>query len=419
MIRKTLNKLAFSLLATVIVLEFSTLSSWADEAGEAHERLEPPDSIKRLFGDTIPYPDPESSGVTLYTLLMHDAFVNTTGGNDRGGGAIGNFYLSLDLNTEKLKLWESGNLHLEGVGIYGRSPAKVVGDYQYTSNIDSPDTIEPYQLYYEHTFFDERLSWLFGVHDYSLEFAVVDYGWDFVHSSFWTPATMTQLWWSFYPTTGLGSRAKLQISESAYLMAGVYDGRPSSQDNNRRIDWGLSKTDGAHTLVELAIDESSEGVRPYKVALGGWYSSGEFEGADGSTMRANSGSYLIGQTMLYGEDGDFERGLGGFMQISQAAITRNFNTWYFGGGLRYKGLLSTRPEDVLGIAWARAEIGSRYRENDPGAADSYESNVEVTYRAGVLPWLVLQPAVQIVRNPGADPGLDDAVVLYLRSEVLL
>lgn len=426
----THKKLLFSLITLLISFILTPIILLADEPTEGdsasassdtetRETLEPPASIKRLFGETIPYPDPESSGVTVYTLLMHDAFVNTTGGNDRGGGLLGNFYLSLDLNTEKLGMWDGGNVHLEGVGIYGRSPAKVVGDYQYTSSIDAPDTIDPYQLYYEHTFFDDRLSWLVGVHDYSLDFGVVDYGWDFIHSAFWTPSTMTQLWWSFYPTTGLGSRAKLKLSESGYLMAGVYDGLPSSQENNRKIDWGLSKADGAHTLVELGIDEASEGARPYKLALGGWYNSGEFDGADGTVMRANSGSHLIGQTMLYGEDEGYERGLGGFLQLGQAAITRNFNTWYFGAGLRYKGLLSSRPEDVLGVAWGRAEIGSRYRESNPGAADSYESNVEVTYRAGVLPWLVLQPAVQVVRNPGADPGLDDAVVLYLRSEVLL
>jgi porin len=265
---------------------------------------------------------------------------------------------------------------------------------------------------------DGRLSWLAGIHDYSLDFAMLDYGWEFIHSGFWTPSTMTQIWWSFYPCTGLGSRARLKLSESSYLMAGVYDGNPTSQENYREIDWGLSKRDGAHTLVELGLSEAEEGKRPYKLAVGGWYNSGEFDSADGEVMRANSGTYLVGQALFYTEDESYERGLGGFFQVGQADNTRNFNTGYFGVGLRYKGLLSSRPEDIFGVGVARAQIGSTYRDNNPGT-DSFEGNGEITYRAVIKPWLTVQPSVQLIRNPGANSELDDAVLLYLRSEILL
>ncbi len=379
---------------------------------------EPPASLERLFGETIPFPDPDSSGFEFYALAMHDAYANTTGGANRGGGVVGNLYLSLTINTEKAKLFDGGKVVIEGIGVYGRMPSRVVGDYQYSSSIDAPDGIEPYQMYYEHTFFNDRLTWLAGIHDYSLDFAVLDYGWEFVHSAFWTPSTMTQMWWSFYPATGLGSRAKLKLSESGYLLAGVYDGNPTQQDNNRKIDWGLSKKDGAHTLVELGISESAEGKRPYKLALGGWYNSGEFDAADGGVMHANSGTYLVGQTLLASEDETYQRGLGGFFQVGQADNSRNFNSWYFGAGLRYKGLLECGPDDVLGIAWGRAQIGSTFQRNNPDT-DSYEGNAELTYRAVIRPWLTVQPSLQLITNPGANPEYDNAVIMYLRSEVLL
>ena len=387
-------------------------------ATTSEEADELPESIQRLFGETVPFPKPETTGVELYALAMQDAYANTTGGASRGGGIIGNLYLSLTLRTKEMGLWDGGKMVTEGIGIYGRMPSKVIGDYQFTSSIDAPDGVELYQMYYEQTFFDERVSILAGINDYSLEFAVAEYGWDFIHSAFWTPSTMTQFWWSFYPCTSLGARAKVQVSESGYLLAGVYDGTPTDQSNYRKIDWGLSKTDGAHSLVELGVSESGEGKRPYKLALGGWYNSGEFDSADGDIMHANSGTWLVGQTLLVSEDESYERGLGGFFQVGQADNTRNFNSWYFGAGLRYKGLFGTRPEDTLGLAWGRAEIGSTYREANPGT-ESFEGSTELTYRAVVRPWLTLQPAVQLVTNPGANPAYDDAVVLYLRSEVLL
>jgi porin len=387
-------------------------------AEQSEEASAPPASLQRLFGETIPFPDPDSSGFELYALAMHDAYANTTGGAHRGGGVVGNLYVSMTVNTEKAGWFDNGKLVLEGIGVYGRMPSRVVGDYQYSSSIDAPDGIEPYQMYYEHTFFDDRLSLLAGIHDYSLDFAVLDYGWEFVHSGFWTPSTMTQMWWSFYPCTGLGSRAKLRLSESAYLLAGVYDGNPTQQDNNRKIDWGLSKRDGAHSLMELGFSESAEGKRPYKLAVGGWYNSGEFDAADGGVMHANSGSYLVGQVLLASEDESYTSGLGGFFQVGQADNTRNFNSWYFGAGLRYKGLFDWGPDDVLGLGWGRAQIGSTYQRNNLGT-ESYEGNAELTYRAVIQPWLTIQPSLQLITNPGANSDYDNSVIMYLRSEVLL
>lgn len=390
----------------------------AQDTVDPKESEELPISLQRLFGESIPFPEPETTGFELYALAMHDVYANTTGGEHKGGGIIGNFFLSLTIDTEKAGWWDGGKFVLEGIGVYGRQPVSVIGDYQYTSSIDAPDGVELYELFYEHSFLDGRLTWLAGVHDYSLEFAVAEYGWDFIHSSFWSPSTMTQYWWSFYPTTGLGSRAKLKVSETGYLMAGVYDGNATDQDNIREIDWTLSKKDGAHTLVELGVAQSDEGKRPYKLAIGGWYNSGEYQAADGGLMHANSGTYLVGQTMLAAEDETYQRGLGGFVQVGQADNTRNFNSWYFGAGLRYKGLLPARTEDILGIAWGRSEISGTYRAANPGY-DSFEGDVELTYRSVIRPWITIQPSVQLITNPGAISEYDDAVVLFVRSEVLL
>ena len=50
-------------------------------------------------------------------------------------------------------------------------------------------------------------------------------------------------------------------------------------------------------------------------------------------------------------------------------------------------------------------------------SDDRETNIELTYRAALAPWLTLQPDMQYTINPGARPELKDALLLGLRVEV--
>ena len=67
------KRLLCSFISLIISLTLAPVLLHADEPTEgasssdteSAETLEPPASLKRLFGETIPYPDPESSGVTV------------------------------------------------------------------------------------------------------------------------------------------------------------------------------------------------------------------------------------------------------------------------------------------------------------------------------------------------------------------
>ena len=49
--------------------------------------------------------------------------------------------------------------------------------------------------------------------------------------------------------------------------------------------------------------------------------------------------------------------------------------------------------------------------------DPYEASIELTYRIPINEWLTLQPDVQFIFNPGADPALADSLALGLRFEL--
>jgi porin len=399
----------------VAVVESAKQESPVEEAAAAAS-----DSIEErsyLLGD-LGRSSWSEAGYRLDVLAINDLFANTTGGNQRGGGIMGSLNAILTIDTATAGWWDDGELVLYGVGIYGRRPSKVVGDYQWTDSFEGLDTIEPYQAYYQHAFADGRVKFLAGIVDYTLEFAVANYSFAFINSSFWTPSTITQIPYSFWPNTGLGARILAKPSDDTYLLAGVYDAKPTDFDRVRAVDLELSARDGAYSITELGFETADEKDLYTKLGFGAWYSSGEFTDAMGEERSSNYGTYVVGQRELWREAEGSDQGLGAFFHLGTAKKDRNFNSAYVGGGVRYKGFFEHRDQDVLGAGVAIAKTSEAYRAIAP-ETDSTEQAFELFYRIQVVPSVALTPDIQYVRNPGMNPAYDDAVVLYVRSEVML
>jgi len=117
--------------------------------------------------------------------------------------------------------------------------------------------------------------------------------------------------------------------------------------------------------------------------------------------------------MLYREEG--EQGLGAFLQFGANDKRVNEINWYFGGGVNYRGLIPGRDEDDAGLAVAHALINEDIV--DAGGRKDYETSVELTYSAQINEFLRIQPDIQYIINPGAVSGVQDALVIGLRTEI--
>lgn len=357
-------------------------------------------------------------GYTIEISILNDTWGNATGGRYRRASAVGNLNTILEIDTSKAGWWENGRFLFWGIYVYGGQPSRAVGDYQYSSNIDSFETYEPFEGYYEHSFADNQIELRAGIKDFTLEFATLDYGFDMINSSFFTPSTITQVPYSFYPATGLGMELSAKLPCDTYAIAGVFDGKPSDRRQFRSRDLSLSASDGAYYIAEVGYLSLDEGEPHTKVALGAWYDTSDFIDVNDQARDANYGSYLLAERLIWQEADGSQQGLGVFGQVGQAASDRNFNSWYYGGGISYRGLFPDRDDDTFGLGIANARISSQYRELNPGT-ELAETAYEINYRAVLLPWFALTPDVQYIRNPGADPELSDAVIIYLRSEINL
>lgn len=357
-------------------------------------------------------------GATLELLAINDNFANVRGGNYRGVGSMGNLNVILTIDTAKAGWWENGSFTFYSIWVYGERPSEAVGDFQFTSGIDAPTPeLEPYEAYYEHTFMNGQVKWLAGIHDFTLDFATLDYAFNYLNSSFLTPSTITQIPYSFYPNTSWGTRAIYQITEEGYAMLGFYDGQPATFDDLQNSTLGISPEDGIYSIGEVGYKGSMEGYYT-KVVLGAWHCSGQFTDFSGEYQNSNSGLYLLGERELWRENELGDQGVGAFFQVGQAQADRNFNPWYFGGGARYKGLVPSRDDDVLSVGLAMAYFGDEAREDIPGLEVS-ERTFEVNYRASINGWMTLSPDVQFVIDPSGNPDLENDLILYLRSEITL
>jgi porin len=91
-------------------------------------------------------------------------------------------------------------------------------------------------------------------------------------------------------------------------------------------------------------------------------------------------------------------------------------------GLFYAAPFASRPNDHIGIGFARTDYNRRAAEmialSEPGAVlPRAEYSNEIYYSGLVLPWLTIRPDVQYVRDPGGYRDQKAAVVAGARLVV--
>jgi porin len=373
-----------------------------------------------------PAEDAEGPALDLSAVYTADLWSNTGGGRKRGVRYLDNLDVTLTVDAERALGWSGATIFLYGLYNNGASLTdELVGDLQTVSNIDAGTrAIRLYEAWIEQRFADDRASVKFGLYDLNSEFDTNDSNSLFINSSHGIGPDFSQSGQngpSIFPVTSLSLRADYRLNENWLVRAAILDGAPGDPNRPKRTAVKLSKEDGALIVAELQYTDAMT-----KVAAGHWRYTAKFddilasEVAGTSIWRSgNDGFYVFGERKLAGATKDGP-GLAAWARLGFADASSNAIEQYLGGGLVYTGLITTRPEDQLGIAIAHARLGTPYRRQlalAGGVSERAETNIELTYRAALTPWLTLQPDVQYVINPGGNPALRNALLVGLRVEV--
>lgn len=242
------------------------------------------------------------------------------------------------------------------------------------------------------------------------------------------------------PISQWGARIKVWPAESFYINTGAYR---NNTDGAAHGGFDLSfDHDGTFYPIELGWAQRNNPSHD-SMALGAYYNTAHTRDVyydinrdpAGLTGRpflqrgGRYGGYLIGQRVIHqSESGNTAQtlsifGIAGFGDNATARFRRFANA-----GALYQAPFAYRPNDFVSfmIAWAATNPRlSRYQRDrnqllpDSVAVQRWEAVVELDYGFQATPWLLVQPNLQYIAQPGGNPDRGDAVVLGLHFAVKL
>lgn len=335
-------------------------------------------------------------------VYTSDLWRNTKGGLRTGGAYLDNLDVTLALDAERAMGWTGVSAFV--YGLYNNSARfsdRYVGDAMTVSNIDAPEAVRLYEAWIQwQSAAEHALSFRLGLYDLNSEFDMSDGRSLFLHSSHGIGHELGQTGAngpSIFPVTSLGLRAAWSPARQWSALVAVLDAVPGSPEHPSSNRIRVSGDEGALAIAELQW----AGERVTKVSLGHWrYTADE-----------NRGTYA-GIEMALDRDSGHEPTTLAFARygVADDRLNEFADSWSI--GVRRRSLFAARPEDQIGVAYTRADV------SDAASAHrrQYEAAIELTYRAELTDWLAIQPDIQLILNPGADPALEDSLVFGLRLE---
>lgn len=109
-----------------------------------------------------------------------------------------------------------------------------------------------------------------------------------------------------------------------------------------------------------------------------------------------------------------DQGLYAFSLINFAPKYNNNVPFYFQTGLIYKGLIPTRDQDQMGVAFAYGNYSFYEQEVDEEAGkpvQTYEAVLEFDYRFQINKWAYVQPVLQYFIRPNGAGLVANATVI--------
>jgi porin len=362
----------------------------------------------------------ESAWFELETSVTGDFINNLMGGVNRGFTYLGMEELALTFDLEKLGLWSGAEVFLHGLNTHGQSPSQdYVGDLQVSSNIESGDYVGLYEYYLKQQ--SGNFEFILGQHDLNSEFAGTEYGGTFINSSFGiTPTMSLNVPVSIYPIASLAFITKYSFSHNQLLKIGIYDGDPGDPESNRyNLQPNIGLDEGFLFISEYERFLYKNSL-PERYKIGAYYHTNRFTNYKDTltSMTGNYGIYAVSDFVLWSGFNHPYTYLGLFVQGGYAPEHINQADYYLGAGIHLNGILPLRYQDAFGLAFAYVNMSQPYRRLN-NAILSGEMALEMTYKISVFDHYTIQPNLQYIIQPGANPDLNNALVASLRFNIFL
>lgn len=297
----------------------------------------------------------------------------------------GNLDFIVDLNTEKMGLWNGGELLAFTQSDIGSGVSDELDLAMPVSNYEAQSFTQLSELWLYQKF-PHDLALRLGKQDANRDFAAPRYPGNFLNSSY---GVLPNTPLPSFPAPALGAALFYEANDAVSIRAGVYQGAPRVESFAGGI---FDKGNGAFFVGAANFEVGKEEVHNFRTQLGGWHHtaldrSGLFTVIDhmirfapGADARKRSVQVFLRGSwdpQAHGEDADV----------------------YVGGGITAHGWLGENNTVGLGSGFV-------------SVAGPEQAFVEIFYKWRPMPWFTVQPDLQ-VPFVGDEPHL----VIGLRCKV--
>jgi len=367
-------------------------------------------------------------GISIGLQNVSEVLGNPNGGRTRGATFDGQNTLSLGVDLERAVGLKGSIFNVSAVQNYGHGlSAGNIDNLGTVSSVEARRSAWLYELWYQQSFLGGAVDVRVGQLGADQEFMITRYGNWFVNAAFGWPTLPSANLPAGGPNLPLatpGIRLRVNAAGPLTVLLGAFNGDPAGPGLGNPQVRDASGTlfrlgDGVFAVgeVQYAINAGKDAKGPpVTLKAGAWYhskaSANQFFANDGVTVapqaasgsaiaRENWSAYGVVDAMLLPGPGG-KGGLAAFARAAASPSGRSLVSLELAGGLVYNSPFG-RDGDQAGFGITSVRVGrplsggalaSRY------APHGYETVLELSYQAQVLPWLQVQPDAQYVITPG-------------------
>jgi porin len=433
------------------IVILGTVPAWAQSTG----LLGDPDGVRTALG---------AKGFTLTVNDSENLLGDVAGGVKQGATLQGVTTASLQIDTAKAFNLQGGTFNVSALQIHGRSLSPYyLDDLQAANGNEAEDATRLWELWYDQSFDNALADVKIGQQSIDNEFLTSQYSALFVNTmAGWPLVPSADLYAGgpAYPLSSLGGRVRYKPADNETILAGAFDDNPPGQnfdDDAQADDAGGTKFNvntGALFIAEIQYVTNQPAVGQmvqsnitplpsgtYKIGF--WYDTAGFPdqeyGTDGLSLSnpasngvpvRHKGNYsvyaVVDQTVW---QPNTTQSVSVFARVMGTPLgDENLISFSFNGGVSVAAPILARANDVAGIDFGIGKVSDRaaaldrdtnFYEGTNGPVRGTEELVEITYQAQATPWLVVQPDLQYVVNPGAGVVSPIKPTERLRNELVV
>jgi porin len=206
------------------------------------------------------------SGVDIGITHKSDVLANVSGGLKRGAAWLGHTEISANFDLEKLLGWNATSFSVIYHSDLGsKFNTKYVGAVVGVDNIEvGTNTAQFYHAWIQKSFFNDKLSVLFGLYPIDSEFYVTETSGLFLQPPYGMANELALAGANgppIFPIGALATRIKVHSPNKVfYVQAAIADGVPSDPNNPRGTHIKLGRGDGSLSIIELGYQPESVDV---------------------------------------------------------------------------------------------------------------------------------------------------------------